>query len=683
MLQWIVKNKYNKIKAVTILGVILVAVFLSFNTALAQNTLNEGLQVIEQPLGLSTLDIRLIIANIIRAALGLTGLVMLCLMLYAGYLWMTSGGNEDQIAQAKGIIRNAVIGLAIILSAYSIVLFVMRMLGIGGSQSNQNNTSVVVPNQNYNFSGSGALGRTVKDHYPARDQKDVPRNTKIVITFSKPILLNSFVQDTNSNYILGDCVRTEEADFNWNTDCDHVTSTPSGQQLMDDYISVKRTDSNEPITGLVVLSSTSTYNGAIGHFTIVLKPITNTSTSNGGYLGSEIESVGYTVRLGKNLLEDNYVTEFPPMFQQQKDGNDFYAWQFITNNSLDITPPTVVDVFPALSAEESRNSVIQINFSEPIDPTGLQGDFIATSSEGANYFFAPKEGGSHYVYLKNERNILPEGTFNLVNNYQTLEFTPSVKCGVNACGEDIFCLAPDNYTLLLQAARSFAGTFQSMPFTGVADMSSNALDGNKNNTAQNAPTLLPVFNNWLAPDNYFWNFKINDEIDISSPYLRSITPTVNSDNVEKNQAWKMVFSKNMRAGSLSSIELIEYPTVPPTGTDWVPLYYRPLLAGDHMTVNMDHGPFLDDQFYMPVVDSRVEDVNFNCFYPGIGPDDSNPVAGTLDSQVCDLSVQGSCCSVEPGAKDFCCNGLVSEGANFTKDSCINWIKENKNLITTP
>ena len=152
----------------------------------ANSEVNQGLSVIQEPLGLPSTDIRTIIANIIRIALGLLGIVVLVLMIYAGFLWMTAGGNEEQIEKAKKILKNAVIGLAIILMAYAIVAFVIRMLGI---ESGAGTGETVAAPGTQNFSGSGALGRVIKDHYPARGQSDVPRNTKIVVTFFHPIQL--------------------------------------------------------------------------------------------------------------------------------------------------------------------------------------------------------------------------------------------------------------------------------------------------------------------------------------------------------------------------------------------------------------------------------------------------------------------------------------------------------------
>jgi hypothetical protein len=72
-------------------------------------------------------DPRTIIANVIKIVLGLLGTIFLCLTLYAGYLWMTAAGNDDQITTAKKLLTQATIGLAIILAANSIVYFVAKI----------------------------------------------------------------------------------------------------------------------------------------------------------------------------------------------------------------------------------------------------------------------------------------------------------------------------------------------------------------------------------------------------------------------------------------------------------------------------------------------------------------------------------------------------------------------------
>ena len=86
--------------------------------------------------GAGPTDPRIIVAIIIRSALQLIGIVFVVLVVYAGFLWMTAGGEEDKISKAKKLLYDGVIGLAIILSAYAISFFIFKALL--GAQSNSN-----------------------------------------------------------------------------------------------------------------------------------------------------------------------------------------------------------------------------------------------------------------------------------------------------------------------------------------------------------------------------------------------------------------------------------------------------------------------------------------------------------------------------------------------------------------
>jgi len=62
---------------------------------------------------------------VINGILGLLGIIFLVLVLYAGFLWMTAAGNEDQVTKAKSILTTSIIGIVIIVAAYAIVKFVL------------------------------------------------------------------------------------------------------------------------------------------------------------------------------------------------------------------------------------------------------------------------------------------------------------------------------------------------------------------------------------------------------------------------------------------------------------------------------------------------------------------------------------------------------------------------------
>ena len=73
-----------------------------------------------------------VIAMVINGALALLGTIFLIEIFYAGYLWMTAQGNEEQVTKAKSLIRQAIMGVIVIVAAYAIVYFVLAALLAGG-----------------------------------------------------------------------------------------------------------------------------------------------------------------------------------------------------------------------------------------------------------------------------------------------------------------------------------------------------------------------------------------------------------------------------------------------------------------------------------------------------------------------------------------------------------------------
>ncbi|MFH1866949.1 MAG: pilin [Patescibacteria group bacterium] len=72
-----------------------------------------------------------IIAAIIQIILSVVGVAALLIIIYGGFQWMTSSGNEEKISKAKKLIAGAAIGLVIILSSYIIVSFIYSSLQKG------------------------------------------------------------------------------------------------------------------------------------------------------------------------------------------------------------------------------------------------------------------------------------------------------------------------------------------------------------------------------------------------------------------------------------------------------------------------------------------------------------------------------------------------------------------------
>ena len=78
--------------------------------------------------GLGSTDVRTTIASIIKVAMNLLGIVAVVIIVIGGFKWMTAGGNDDQVGEAKKWIFSGVIGLAIIVSAYALASFVINQL---------------------------------------------------------------------------------------------------------------------------------------------------------------------------------------------------------------------------------------------------------------------------------------------------------------------------------------------------------------------------------------------------------------------------------------------------------------------------------------------------------------------------------------------------------------------------
>lgn len=80
--------------------------------------------------GLGKQDVRDTISSIINVALGMLGIVAVVIVLWGGFRWMTAGGNEEKVGEARKIIFSGIIGIAIILSAWAIARFVLEQLYI-------------------------------------------------------------------------------------------------------------------------------------------------------------------------------------------------------------------------------------------------------------------------------------------------------------------------------------------------------------------------------------------------------------------------------------------------------------------------------------------------------------------------------------------------------------------------
>jgi len=116
-----------KQKIILILPILTLA-FVVCLPVLALTVSETGLETTAGEADLPEADFTVVIGRVIAAAFSLVGVIFFLLLLYGGFLWMTSRGNEEIVKKAKDLITSAVIGLLIVIAGYAISTFVIGLL---------------------------------------------------------------------------------------------------------------------------------------------------------------------------------------------------------------------------------------------------------------------------------------------------------------------------------------------------------------------------------------------------------------------------------------------------------------------------------------------------------------------------------------------------------------------------
>ncbi|MDD2646666.1 MAG: Ig-like domain-containing protein [Patescibacteria group bacterium] len=128
----------KKLFSLAFLFFILLILVGQFSVAHAQPPMNEGLEQFSNTTELPSTPLPIIIGRIVRFILGFLGLIAVVIVVYGGFIWMTSGGNEEKITRAKKLMAAGIIGLLIIILAYAFASFIINAIsqiisGIAGN----------------------------------------------------------------------------------------------------------------------------------------------------------------------------------------------------------------------------------------------------------------------------------------------------------------------------------------------------------------------------------------------------------------------------------------------------------------------------------------------------------------------------------------------------------------------
>lgn len=588
---------------------------LSAVPALAQGPDTTGLQAVGQAAGIAgSSDLMTIIGRIIYVALSFVGIILLGLLIYAGYLWMTSGGDATKIDQAKAYIRNAIIGLVIIVSSFAITSFIMAQLaGVTGSGGGTGTSSF---GNGFNSfpDHAGSLGAgIIESHLPQRNATGVPRNTPIVITFKEPIRLNSFIKG-------------------W-TDANSSTM----RELNDLAIKIYRID---PTAGRqpALLSTDASVRYTADRKTFVIRPVEllGNPTSDTDYI---VELIGGT----SGILLDDGKAAFSGTF------GGGYEWPFQVSTLVDNTPPRIETIIPSDSGTFAPNVVIQVNFNEPVDPTAAGGVWSGSSGFTNIEVRSTPETGP---------DVQPSGEFRVSNGYRTVEFTTNLACGTNSCGNTIYCLPGSSAinvhvkSATLSSPLAPQALLNDSGYDGIVDMVGNALDGNENGTSE-GPGQGP------EKDDYSWSFGTTAEPNLTAPRIESTLPPFGDDilssNIPMDSKPVASFDSVLQSSTVNS-DTVKLQTNEPEAmadTFWWSLSQEPLTAEGVLVVRpaiASKGRLMIDHriysilppstppggivpIYQPIIKSGVQNIYQNCFNPA-GPVVPAQCTGTPSSNCC-------------------------------------------------
>lgn len=613
--------------------------------ALAQDPGLEALRSV----GFSATDPRILIARIIRVALSLLGLVAIIIILYGGFLWMTARGDSKQIETAKKVLQNGLIGLVIIFTSYTIVSFIFaQFLGLRGlNPFAPLDTRPRPPCENCIDLGGGII----EDHYPERNATGVPRDIAVSITFKEAVRVVAAGEDNEETSFIANAVpkgqpfQGNPCPVRWCGELNADVFALQGQRTPDGDL--------EDVTDLQV-------------YTADAKSFTLIPTAP---LGSENGSTRHVATVTTELRKANGDAALVL-------GD--YEWQFTVSNVLDLVPPSIERITPAEGTTAPTNSVIQIDFTEPVNPVAASGVYDPANGETFQ----------NIVVLSATTGEPVRGSFTIGNGYRRVQFTTFEKCKTcstdktlscqtnaqcaagstcgeqrNSCNQEMFCLPSGDLLRVVVRAATICATGKACPsgangsiFDGIVDMSRNSLDGERaldkalpagDGKAEGPDgTKDPLVDAPPFGDTYWWDFGTSNRVILGGLEIVGVSPLPEAAGVRSTDPFIATFNRQLSlakpyqdpvdANKVYDPALI-YES--PDEQTWAPYPYGFTIrqqsvdgpCGNESCLQEDlrlvHQGLEDpnaagaqaEKSYEPRIGSTIRDVYQQCFSPAKGP----------------------------------------------------------------
>lgn len=123
------KFSFQTIKrAMYLLATVMAGLFFTTLSAWAQNSNTNSVVNTDLDINLGGASPIEVIISVINWSMGILALIAVIIIIVGGVIWMLSRGEEEKITQAKAFLRNGLIGLVIVLSAWGVAVYVLNLL---------------------------------------------------------------------------------------------------------------------------------------------------------------------------------------------------------------------------------------------------------------------------------------------------------------------------------------------------------------------------------------------------------------------------------------------------------------------------------------------------------------------------------------------------------------------------
>ncbi|MDD5534606.1 MAG: Ig-like domain-containing protein [Patescibacteria group bacterium] len=339
--------------------------------------MNNGLENFRSAANYANTDLPTAMGRIMKIVLGVLGLAATVIVIMGGFKWMTSGGDENKISEAKKLMMAGIVGILIIVLAYAISSFIIGKL-----------MSVTPPPPP--CVGSSCLNNPYNP-LPV----DVFKVKRIESTHGSSLKAGSLQTDYHQDVYL--CSAVQPMFNNW-------INAEAIKDLAQNDLRVETTTGGNKINGewqtrdgIIIFKHQDLFNENTEYTTYLPKAILNTSSK------TLQDCLASGTANGKCIENGSY-----------------FIWNFTTGTTTDKVAPTITSVYPILDQTNkhypdqnvSLKPAIEVNFSEAIDATTvIEEDSVNPISDNIWLAEIDKQGG-----IIKETLLPEEFTVNMSDN---------------------------------------------------------------------------------------------------------------------------------------------------------------------------------------------------------------------------------------------------------------------------